>query len=1222
MNTKLISVFLLVLMLASLIPPASSDTLAANAEKASDAVKSKIITSNIFAPSKVSEDANYTTYKAPMNDLKVKLGKADQPNEYQRDDGTPLLQEEYLFKVSQTADGVDSDIGEGNGSKSEDKTLKKYLKFTKDARSTFGEITYDVLGGGVKSTVKLVAPSDGYYSIMWRVTFTGAYTMNEDNVTFTESGLVADWSDVTTSLGKIYKVAVEEGKDSNVLVVVFDLGFKKQDTSVELDPYLVVNSTTQNGELVQDSNGVLYTTYLAAVNTFTQVFVVNSTDSGATWGTGKKISTVAGTSSVSSSSIAIDSHDNLHIIYSLRVESTVCNRLYYVNKTISGWSTPKIATSDAIFNNYNQLTLTLCIDSNDVLHYAWQGNTATYTTKIFYKNCTNGYFSAPLMISNEVGMGVKQQTAPKIAASNNIIFLTWKYDYNGGELPLKIKNGAYWTYVIAASGGDYLDPLSLTTSENYAFISYKRHYTLEVKSRMYFIGNATLSSVAAIPMTDLTVVSSLATRVDSSGLLHCIIRGKSTTYSANYVLFNCTKSLTGVWSTPAQSCIANITGSDLGSTQIRGTCNPSTNRITSTFDFTYLVGVGNDLYFSSFTLLSNTAPTIGNLEIPTNTYANEWFTVNATISDANGVGDFYNATIALSNSVTLRWETGDSWAEDDPSGYITLDSASCVRTNVNSTADQLSFRVKLDWSYPRGSFDIEAAGTKVYDSVGASGSSSSIGASTFENQIIVSGASVNPSSASPSQSLAFAGTIFFRGTTTPPNTTGITAKVSLAGVLAGNTTSITSGAFTVSASAPAVVGGYNYTIWASVNGGNSFQNGTVSVTVTLGPINDALAVNADSTDNLYPGKTYSFDYDGHYDLGADHISTLTMNLTQGATVRASFRYDVSANTFSTLSGASQWELVPGSSSGTQNVNALNVTFAVRPRANVTQEYNLSAKCLLSNGTFVDSDTLLTGLDIITVYTISNFQAELAAPTIGGADHLYIYASIDGTDSFLDGDYVEVNGTRCYWDAPHAYFVGIITRTTTGVENYNTLTGQSIWGGAISLTSSLSIEVTVTWSNPSGGTGGYEGGGGLDQTGISFQPTNVQIAQGTTKVVQFPIVYQGSSVVFVRTVVFDNSWAVLETSLPFEFDEAQTYLEVNVTVPKDASLGDHSISVQASSEIGGSLSAQCQGMLYVTVVEKSPVIDDPTGGSPIPNVMGIVIGCGFVVALGYTFTRRR
>lgn len=128
---------------------------------------------------------------------------------------------------------------------------------------------------------------------------------------------------------------------------------------------------------------------------------------------------------------------------------------------------------------------------------------------------------------------------------------------------------------------------------------------------------------------------------------------------------------------------------------------------------------------------------IGEFEALSIFYANKYSFINATIVDIDK--DFVNATVEISNGVILKWDaTTDSFSEyQDKNNYCTLDASNSFRTSVNSTAYKLSWRVKLNWTYPEGPVDVVATNTKVYDSVGASSSCSKSGLFIFEDDLIV-----------------------------------------------------------------------------------------------------------------------------------------------------------------------------------------------------------------------------------------------------------------------------------------------------------------------------------------------------------------------------------------------------------------------------------------------------------------------------------------------------
>lgn len=118
-------------------------------------------------------------------------------------------------------------------------------------------------------------------------------------------------------------------------------------------------------------------------------------------------------------------------------------------------------------------------------------------------------------------------------------------------------------------------------------------------------------------------------------------------------------------------------------------------------------------------LASNNAPSIGALEATSSVYANQYFTVNCTVNDADGASDIENVTLNLGNGVVLKWDNDtNSFSESqDSNNYCTLNASACSKTSINSSAFKLSFNLKLN-NYPAGT--VSVTGT-VYDSAGANG---------------------------------------------------------------------------------------------------------------------------------------------------------------------------------------------------------------------------------------------------------------------------------------------------------------------------------------------------------------------------------------------------------------------------------------------------------------------------------------------------------------------
>jgi len=139
--------------------------------------------------------------------------------------------------------------------------------------------------------------------------------------------------------------------------------------------------------------------------------------------------------------------------------------------------------------------------------------------------------------------------------------------------------------------------------------------------------------------------------------------------------------------------------------------------------------VVDDSYIGPLT--SNNPPVIGEFQAPSTVYANQWFYLNASVNDADGISEIVNATIELSNNVILKWDNATATFSEqfDTNNYCTLNATACIETEKNSTAFKLSWRLKLN-NYPSGSVNILSSNTKVWDST-ESGNNSETGLFTF-----------------------------------------------------------------------------------------------------------------------------------------------------------------------------------------------------------------------------------------------------------------------------------------------------------------------------------------------------------------------------------------------------------------------------------------------------------------------------------------------------------
>jgi len=301
---------------------------------------------------------------------------------------------------------------------------------------------------------------------------------------------------------------------------------------------------------------------------------------------------------------------------------------------------------------------------------------------------------------------------------------------------------------------------------------------------------------------------------------------------------------------------------------------------TAGFPSTITLNV-NDKKYSIY--CTYTFPSIGEFQAPSTVYANKYFFLNATINDDDGVADFVNATIEINGSIILKWvnttlETYHFSEYSDSNGYCTLDVANSIKTNLNTTAHKLSWKIKLTWNYTEGSVSVISTNTKVFDSAGASGSGATTSLFTFEDDLIIhTDAAVDDSRVNPSQSITFTASIYYQGTSTAPeDVTGITGRVELAGVLKGSDADVTGG-LSIAINAESTVANYSYNIYAYTNE-NSVTNQTVYVVVERGVI----TISANTTSPA-PNAYVSFTLTAIYDFDDQPITSWTVNTLRNST---------------------------------------------------------------------------------------------------------------------------------------------------------------------------------------------------------------------------------------------------------------------------------------------------------------------------------------------------
>jgi hypothetical protein len=348
------------------------------------------------------------------------------------------------------------------------------------------------------------------------------------------------------------------------------------------------------------------------------------------------------------------------------------------------------------------------------------------------------------------------------------------------------------------------------------------------------------------------------------------------------------------------------------------------------------------------TIETEALPAICEFQAPNIVYANRYFFLNATIYNSNGVTNFVNATIEISNGIILKWDnTTNTFSKlQDIYGYCTLDGSNSLRTTINSSACKLSWKIKLGWTYPEGSVSVIATNTKVFDSRGLSGSGSYNNLFTFEDDLVVYSASVDDSRINPSQPITFTGTLYYQGTTIPPeDTSGIIAKVNLENSLKGSTTNIgVDGIFSIEVNGELNVGQYSYIVYATTDE-NTVQNQTINVIVDRIIILDGGATKETITlgESTTIWFTASYEHDETTFDSTNGILYLNGEPMTWSLINERWEYNFTANVTGTITftitavlDTSQGLTTINDIVGAKTINVLSMPFAIISNSTITE----------------------------------------------------------------------------------------------------------------------------------------------------------------------------------------------------------------------------------------------------------------------------------------------
>lgn len=239
-------------------------------------------------------------------------------------------------------------------------------------------------------------------------------------------------------------------------------GSKKTVTTTTLANALQYGSRRH---LTRDRNGTLHVVYPRVYDwERTGILTKRSHDDGATWINETYLSGNAGRKNYNQvmPSIAVDSQDNLHVVWSGKATAYPdYDQVWYTKYSINiqSWSTPLRISTYSGMESGPQSHSSIAVDSNNLIYVAWDGTATGFPTEsqTWIKNYTDSW-SNPLRISTASGMATKTTGTPGIAVdSNNSIHIS--FTGLSGDYPVSDQIW-YVNYTTATSWGT---PIRIST---------------------------------------------------------------------------------------------------------------------------------------------------------------------------------------------------------------------------------------------------------------------------------------------------------------------------------------------------------------------------------------------------------------------------------------------------------------------------------------------------------------------------------------------------------------------------------------------------------------------------------------------------------------------------------------------------------------------------------------------------------------------------------------
>jgi hypothetical protein len=490
--------------------------------------------------------------------------------------------------------------------------------------------------------------------------------------------------------------------------------------------------------VVRLPNGTLCATFCGnrqPVNYNDVVYVVSSSDDGATWGAPTKVSGTTKTGNNTEPNqgtfgpvIATDANNNVFVAWSGVSETSAWWQVWCTIYDGSKWSEPTQVSRD-LDTGLTTAFVDIAVDGNNNVHLVWDSSingNETYDyeqSRIFYAKY-DGTWSKPIVISKWPDATKNRNFTPCIAVdSQNNLHVVWaetNYLATEGKIWYTKYNGAWQAPAeIATSSvpdiyGTYLEAPSIAIdSNNNIHVLWHGAYDNNVRVNQIWYMKYTTSwstpiTISNVPLMNSSDQENPSIAIDSYNNVHVLWMSKRES-----VLF---------YSRYDSSWIAPVQIEDYRSTypSFRWSTFPASKAVGSKLDY---------IFFRGSTLMFNSLPTS---EVP----SGPTFSASVTpISEFIGIGQSLQLTstvIAGNPPYSYQWYLNDSEVAGATSNLWIFKSATVgtytvrvtVTDAVNNKAQSEPAQVKVTQQYLKGSFGYsslasEAGGENPYAAFGS-----------------------------------------------------------------------------------------------------------------------------------------------------------------------------------------------------------------------------------------------------------------------------------------------------------------------------------------------------------------------------------------------------------------------------------------------------------------------------------------------------------------------